>query len=224
MIPRRTVLTFLLAFALTACGGGGGGGGSQPVLPATVYTALGASDAVGIGAFPVSNGYVPVFARKLEAALGRVSLVNLGENGAWVDDLVARQLLPALASDPDYVTVWTGSNDLVDGADPAQFGQKLDRLLGELRAGTDAVVLVGNLIAMTEAPRFRDDPDPNVTVERVAAFNREIERAVAANACVLVPLHDLEVRDDLFWIDGFHPNDAGHQRLADAYWAALLAR
>lgn len=222
MMHRRGFLALLLVLTLTACGGGGGGTG--PVGPATVYVAIGASDAVGIGAFPSSDGYVPVFSRRLAAAVGNVQLVNLGENGALVDDMLADQLPAALASGPDYVTVWTGSNDLIDGADATSFGQKLDQLLGELRASTDAVVLVGNLVAMTETPRFRDDPDPDVTVERVAAFNVEIERAVEANACVLVPLYDLEVRDDLFWIDGFHPNNEGHERLADAYWAALLAR
>lgn len=223
MMPRRQVLVLLLALTLAACGGGGGGGGA-PIGPATVYTAIGASDAVGIGAFPSSDGYVPVFSRKLAVGAGNVALVNLGENGALVDDMLADQLPTALASDPDVVTVWTGSNDLIDGADPVAFGEKLDRLLGELRAETGAVLLVGNLVDMTATPRFRDNPDPNVTDERVDAFNLEIEKVVAANACVLVPLYDLEVRDELFWIDGFHPNTEGHARLADTYWAAFVAR
>ncbi len=222
MIHRRHLLALFLVLPLVACGGGGGG--TAPIGPTTVYTAIGASDAVGIGAFPSSEGYVPVFSRKLAAVAGNVSLVNLGENGALVDDMLADQLATAVASDPDYVTVWTGSNDLIDGADPAAFGQKLDDLLSELRAETNAVVLVGNLVDMTETPRFKDNPDPNVTGARVDAFNLEIERVVAVNACVLVRLYDLEVIDDLFWIDGFHPNNEGHQRLADTFWAALLSR
>ena len=220
-MPRRAFLVLLLALTLAACGGGGD---AAPVGPSTVYAAIGASDAVGIGATPSSQGYVPEFARKLDAALGNVTLFNLGENGAWVDDMLADQLPAALAARPDYVTVWTGSNDLIGGAEASAFGAKLDQLLGELRKETDAVVLVGNLVAMTEAPRFRDGSDPDVTEERVSAFNLVIEQAAAAHGCVLVRLFDLEVSDDLFWIDGFHPNNAGHQQLADAFWAALVTR
>lgn len=56
---------------------------------------------------------------------------------------------------------------------------------------------------------------------RINAFNRIIA-ALARSYQVLVadlasqPISELEVTDD-----GFHPNDRGHERIANAYLAAL---
>ena len=163
---------------------------------------------------------MPVFAERLDASGPAVALRNLGVSGAWADEMLADQVPAAIAANPEVITVWTGSNDVFGGEDPAAFGDVLDEMLGRLSDETDAVILVGNLVAMTETPRFRDGSDPNVTEDRVNAFNAEIADAVAAHGCVLVNLFILEVRDDLFWIDGFHPNNAGYQQLADAYWRA----
>lgn len=66
--------------------------------------------------------------------------------------------------------------------------------------------------------------DPDVTAGRVADFNDRIEAAVAAAGGVLVRLSEVELTDDMFFVDGFHPNNRGYERLADAFWAEIAAR
>lgn len=222
-IARPFCLLILLVLA-TACGGGGGET-SAPVVPRTIrYTAIGASDAVGVGAFPLSNGYVPRLAVALETRAADVVLLNLGRSGWEVDEMVAGQLPDAIASDPDVVTVWTGSNDVVAGADPDDFAAGLDVLLAGLAQGTAAQVFVGDLVDLSEAPRYQDDPDPDVTAARIAAFNQRIREAVQRYGFVLVELSAVPFDEDLFWIDGFHPNDDGHAAIAAAFWAAIAPR
>jgi lysophospholipase L1-like esterase len=185
---------------------------------------LGASDAVGIGALPLTEGYVYEIERRFEALPADVDLHNLGISGARIEDIVAQERDPAIAADPDVVTLWTGANDLVGGADPEVFAAALDALLAALVSETRATVYVGDLPDLTQAPLFVLFPDPDVTTARVAAFNDRIATVVAARGCVLVRLSAFPVVDDLFFFDGFHPNNAGHEQLAAAYWAEIAPR
>lgn len=213
---RRTLL--LVALALLAAGCGGSSSASAGTI---AYTALGASDAVGIGAVPLSKGYVPTLADDMRSAGFTVTLDNLGINGAHVGDIVDQELPQALADDPDVVTLWTGANDVVSGDSPDAFAAQLSVLLGALADGTHARVYVADLPDLTQEPLFRDGSDPDVTKARVDAFNDRIHAAVAAAGFVLVRLSDIPPRDDLVWVDGFHPNNAGHAAIADAFWAKI---
>jgi hypothetical protein len=60
---------------LTACGGTK----ERPLQ--YIYLALGASDATGVGALPLMEGYVYLIARELDRQLHGVFLVNLGVPG-----------------------------------------------------------------------------------------------------------------------------------------------
>lgn len=219
-IPRRLVLALALLLVVAGCGGGGSSSGGESLGP-IAYTALGASDAVGIGAVPLSNGYVPLLRDRLNGVGYDTTLQNLGINGARVGDLIDEELPDALLSNPDVVTVWTGANDLIGGDDPDAFALELAHLLDELTGGTGATIYVGNLPDLTQAPLFRDGSDPDVTKARVDAYNLRIEQVVADAGCVLVLLSTVELTDDLTWIDGFHPSNEGHAVLADVYWAEI---
>src|SRR5881628_229690 len=50
-----------------------------------VYLALGASDATGVGALPLTEGYVFLIKAELDKRVPGVALVNLGVPGARVD-------------------------------------------------------------------------------------------------------------------------------------------
>jgi hypothetical protein len=82
-------------------------------------------------------------------------------------------------------------------------------------------VFVGDLADLTRAPRFRTAPDPDVTSDRLAAFNQRIAATVAAHGAVLVRLSAMPIDDSIFYSDGFHPNNAGYLRIADAFWAEM---
>ena len=106
------ILLFMVSLTLSGCGGS-----SNPALR---YTALGASDAVGVGALPPTRGYVFRIREGLEQQVGRsVDLLNLGIPGAQVGQIdEAFQRSIQSGNRPDLVTLCTGANDLIHGADP----------------------------------------------------------------------------------------------------------
>lgn len=96
-LPFRVVPPVLLVVLVAACGGGS----ATPVAPSgpptagstVVYSAVGASDAAGVGSSgfcapftdcPSGMGYVPLIARRLKAAGFTVNLMNLGIPGAFI--------------------------------------------------------------------------------------------------------------------------------------------
>ena len=219
---RRDVLAGLAALGLAGCGGGRAAGiaGRDTVL----YTAFGASDAFGIGAQPVSRGYVYRVRDGLDTRLKAVNLINLGIPGAEVDRIAesARVFLQARAR-PDIVTLWTGANDIIGGRLVADFEPDLGNLLARLRADTEALAAMANIPDLTKLPRFRTRPEPTVTPDRVRTFNEAIARQAARYRVPLVDLFAQPIEADLVSdVDGFHPSNAGHARIAQHFLDTLL--
>src|SRR5438552_11940360 len=130
---------------------------AQPTKP-TTYVALGASDAVGVGARdPTTEGWVP----RLGATLGpNVRVVNLGVSGSTLSQALAEQLAPALDAQPDVVTVWLAVNDLNARVPLERYSGDLDTLLSQLST-THARVLVGNVPDLGRLAVYRGvDPAP----------------------------------------------------------------
>ena len=189
-----------------------------------VYMALGASETTGVGATPLTDGYVYLINRELNRRISGVFLVNLGIPGARID-LIKEQLRLAkqLGTKANLVTLWTGANDLVHGDDPKIFQEDLRFLLRTVRESISTTIVVANLPDLTQLPRFRNEPNPSVTLDRVKAYNRAIEQEAASVNASLVNLFDQPVREDLvFDIDGFHPNSTGHREIARLFLAAIL--
>ena len=203
---------------LAACGGPK----EKPIE--FIYLALGASDATGVGALPLTKGYVYLIAQELDRQISGVFLINLGVPGARID-LVNDQvrLAKQLGTKADVVTLWTGVNDMVNGDDPKQFQERLRALLAMLKADVARVIVVANLPDLTQLPRFRAIPHPTVTPARIDAFNAAIAEATRSAGGTLVDLHATAVRDDLvFDVDGFHPNNEGHREIARQVLQGLL--
>jgi len=189
-----------------------------------IYLALGASDATGVGAIPLTEGYVYLIKRELERRLPGVALLNLGIPGARID-LIKEQVRVAaqVGTKANLVTLWTGGNDLVNGDDPRRFQEDLRFILTTLKDKISRVIVVANLPDMTRLPRFRNQPSPNVTIDRIRAFNQAIEQEVRASNARLVNLFGEPVEDRLvFDLDGFHPNNEGHRRIAQLFLATIL--
>ena len=205
---------------LTACGG------TKEKSIEFIYLALGASDATGVGALPLTEGYVYLIARELDRQIPGVFLVNLGVPGARID-LIKEQVRVAkqLGTKADLVTLWTGANDLVNGDDPKQFQERLRALLRMVKEAISRSIVVGNLPDLTQLPRFRTSPSPTVTTARIDAFNRVIAEETRSVGGSLVDLHASPVRDDLvFDVDGFHPNNAGHREIAKQFLQVILPK
>lgn len=189
-----------------------------------VYTALGASDATGVGAVPLTEGYVYQIKRELDRRISGVVLMNLGVPGARID-LIKEQVRVAqqLGTKAKLVTLWTGANDLIQGDDPKNFQEDLRFTLRLLKDNISSALVVANLPDLTKLPRYRTTPNPQVTAARVAAFNRAIEEEAKAVDASLVNLFAQPVRDDLvFTLDGFHPDNEGHREIAKQFLLVIL--
>jgi lysophospholipase L1-like esterase len=195
---------------------------AQAQKPIT-YVAIGASDAVGIGAAdPRTEGWVPRFGGRLG---GNVRVVNLGVSGSTLSQALDEQLGPALDAHPDVVTVWLAVNDLNAGVSLEEYAANLDSLLGQLET-THARVLVGNVPDLRSLAVYRG-VDPGVLEGEVDRWNAAIADVAARHGATLVDLFGRwqEVADHPEYIstDGFHPSSEGYARLADVFGEALDA-
>lgn len=185
------------------------------------YVAVGASDAVGIGALPLTQGYVYRIRAGLAGQGREVTLTNLGLPGATAD--VIRSVTEAYVLSrpaPDVVTVWVGANDVVAGRSPEAFREDLHAILASFPETT--LVAVANLPDLSRLLRFEADHDPAVTRARVLAFNRIIAAEAAKFDDEMVDLsRDGAERSLITRIDGYHPNDAGHARIAARFLEVL---
>jgi len=154
-----------------------------------IYMALGASDATGVGAIPLTEGYVYLINRGLEQRIPGTFLINLGVPGARID-LIKEQVRVAkqLGTKADLVTVWTGTNDLVQGDDPRKFQEDLRFLLRTVHDSVSKTIVIANIPDLTQLPRFRATPSPAVTRERIKAYNSAIESEAAAVDAALLNL------------------------------------
>ncbi|MDN5850379.1 MAG: SGNH/GDSL hydrolase family protein [Nitrococcus sp.] len=189
-----------------------------------LYTAVGASDAVGVGATPLTNGYVYLIREELESRGKEVGLINLGipaANTDLIEDTV--QVFLRTGAQPDLVTIWVGANDIVDGVQVDDFEDELEEMLSALRDETSAFIAIANIPDLTELPRFEAGPDDDVTLERVNAFNAVIARQANSFDVPVVDLFEEDIKDYLISdVDGFHPNDAGHRRIAGKFLEVIV--
>jgi len=177
------MLAVLSSFALLICSSG-----PKERKIEFVYMALGASETTGVGATPLTDGYVYLINRELNRRIPGVFLVNLGIPGARID-LIKEQLRLArqLGTKANLVTLWTGANDLVHGDDPKIFQEDLRFLLRTVRESISTTIVVANLPDLTQLPRFRNEPNPSVTLDRVKAYNRAIEQEAASGGVNRIP-------------------------------------
>jgi lysophospholipase L1-like esterase len=187
------------------------------------YVAIGASDAVGIGAAnPQTDGWVP----RLGARLGpNVRVVNLGVSGSTLSQALDEQLGPALDAHPDVVTVWLAVNDLNAGVSLDQYSSDLDSLLGQLEP-THARVLVGNVPDLRPLAVYRGI-DPAQLEADVDRWNAVIADTATRHGATLVDLfgrwQEVAQHPEYISADGFHPSSEGYARLADVFGEALDA-
>jgi acyl-CoA thioesterase-1 len=195
---------------------------AQAARPLT-YVAIGASDAVGVGASdPETQGWVP----RLGMQLGpNVRVVNLGVSGSTLAQALDEQVGPAVDAQPDVVTVWLAVNDLNARVPLETYAANLDTLLGQLET-THARVLVGNVPDLAALAAYRGiDPAPlRAEVDR---WNTVIADTTARHGDTLVDLYahwqEIAQHPEYLSADGFHPSTEGYQALADVFGQALQA-
>jgi lysophospholipase L1-like esterase len=199
-----------------------------------LYVAVGASDAVGVGARRPGREAWPRLVHR--AAFGAATrFVNLAVSGATVASALAGQVPRAERLAPDVVTVWLVVNDIVAGVPVDAYEARLDELVGRLRRGGATRVVLGNCPYLDRLPAYLlwraagVLPAPAEVNRIVDGYNGAIGRVAARHDTVLVDLRaaglaarQAGLEPTLFAPDGFHPSSAGHRALAAAFTAALV--
>ena len=188
------------------------------------YVALGASDAVGVGATnPDSGGWVPRFGARLGS---NVRVVNLGVSGSTLAQALQEQLQPAIDARPNVITVWLAVNDFNARIPLEDYSKNLDTLLSQLDP-LHAQVLVGNVPDLGRVAAYRG-ADATALDAEVGRWNEAIARIVAQHGATLVDLfarwQEVTQHPEYLSQDGFHPSDEGYARLADVFAEAASAR
>lgn len=257
-LPHRRSLVGLLAslllaalLALAACSAPTGTGSTPPpsatattsattsataTLPAGVrYVAIGASDAVGVGASnPNVTAYVPILISRLPK--GSYAL-NLGISGETLGRALTDELPQAVAAKPTLITVWLVGNDFKDCVPLSQYSADLNTLLSRLQQQTTAKVFVANAPDFSALPAVQAEarasgafcgaPASLASIRSLAQqWNQVINASVAAHHDTLVDLFnsDLVAHPNYVSSDGFHPSDQGYLTLANLFWAAITAQ
>ena len=188
-----------------------------------VYAAIGASEAVGVGANnPASESWVADLARLLPAGS---RLVNMGKAGALLDYGLQTELPAVVASNSDVVTVWMVVNDINSRISPAAYQGELDAVLATLQQRTHARVFVGNVPDLTKLPVYKGI-DPAQLTATAQTFNAIIAQIARAHGATVVDLYaataqTLPAHPEYISGDGFHPSTAGYADLAGIWWAAI---
>lgn len=198
------------------------------------YVALGASDAVGVGASDANHtAYVPLLISRLPK--GSVPL-NLGISGETLSGALKDELPQAIAAKPTVITVWLVGNDFKNCVSLQQYGADLNTLLTDLAQQTSAKVFVANAPDFSALPAIQQAAAGGSfcggpgTVEAVRAlaqqWNVVINASVAAHHDTLIDLFNSELTSHPDYIsgDGFHPSDQGYLALANLFWTAITAQ
>lgn len=186
------------------------------------YVALGDSFTEGVGdPDPTRPNAVRGWADRVAEVLGRdvpdFGYANLAIRGRKLGPILDEQLAPALALDPDLVTVYAGANDILrPQVDLDALVARYDDALGRL-AATGAHLVVWTAF----------DPGGSTTYRllrgRFALYNELVREVADRHGATLVDFWRMrEYRDWGFWDpDRMHMGPAGHQHMAIAVLDAL---
>jgi acyl-CoA thioesterase-1 len=184
-----------------------------------LWVALGDSLTQGTGSTRPGTSWLGRCVDAAEVRTGRtVRVVNLAVYGARVDDVLALQLpaaqqLAVPLAQAHVVTLCVGSND-AGRLTPAEFRTRLEQLCDALPAGA----VVGDVPEFQWGPRVAAAAELSAVVRDVVAARPHLVLAPVEHATA-----GTRILTELAG-DFFHPNDAGHARIARAFAPAALRR
>jgi len=169
------------------------------------------------------------FTAKLDRRSDRVAFIQQGRSG-WASTSYLRRMnevLRALPSDADVIIIQLGANDLrIDGHSDktiVRTARNVGRIADIFKAhapGARIVIMAPpTMIPDKLTRRLRDagfcEHSPSFLGELSDAY-RDL---AARRNCGFIDLFDVLDKGDT--IDGAHPNDSGHTKIADKIWRSL---
>ena len=191
----------------------------SPVPKVERFVAIGDSQTEGLHDYYADGsprGWADRFAESLAVHHPDLRYANLAVRGKRTAEIRRTQLEPALALEPDLVSVMSGVNDVIrPGAD-------VDAVAADLEAMYAALVASGARVVVCTFPL----PSAGLTARvapRLQALNERIRAAAARHGVFVADLEPMEVAADLrLWAeDRIHLNPSGHARLAQAMFSAF---
>ena len=156
------------------------------------------------------RGWADRTAEVLATRTDDFAYANLAIRGRLLGRIVDEQVGPAVALQPDLITISAGGNDVIrPGTDPDAIAARLDPALGELAAtGATVVLLTG--VDVGFSPVFRRIRG------RVAIFNELLHGLAAKHGALVADQWSLKSiqRADFWGVDRLHLNPYGHHEVA----------
>ena len=186
------------------------------------YVALGDSFTEGVGdhdsALPNGvRGWADRVAAVLAAHQPELGYANLAIRGRKLMPILAEQIEPALAMQPDLVSIYAGANDVLRPR------VDIDALVGAYDEAVGRVAATGARVVLFTAYDPGTHPVFGALRGRFATYNELVREVADRHGATLVDFWRLrEYRDDRMWdTDRMHMAAPGHQRMAMAVLDAL---
>lgn len=177
------------------------------------YVSLGDSLSTGVGSDDYKKTITYIFADNLSKKAS-VNFINLAISGATTSDLIDTQLNEAVELNPDYITLFIGTNDIHNLTSNKKFEENMNYILEKLTQETKAKIIVFNL------PYLGSDSlillPYNLFFDiRTKEFNSILEKIYKDKNLTLIDLYtptkEIFSKDKSFYSeDGFHPSSEGY--------------
>lgn len=179
-----------------------------------VYVAMGDSLTAGVGASTQAQTYPYRLAEHLSQKQSNVQVLNLGVPGAKTDDLISTQLPMALNSSANLITIFVGTNDVLNHYTLSAFRHNYQLILDTLSTKPNTKVELIN-IPYLGSQKLISFPLDNLYDLRVQQFNQVIAELGQKYHYKVIDLYT--PTNTTFWQnpemyspDLFHPSDKGY--------------
>lgn len=192
------------------------------------YVALGDSNTAGHDASVTGIRWTDLLASAIERVGVQLTYRNFAVYGVRSEDVMRRQLAPALALRPHLLSLVCGINDVLMSPSPDidAYAHNFRAMVNEARVVVPRIVIVTATIPdLGRHVAYR----PRARARVTEGFQRLNEATRALAAQLDLSCADLAAREELatrdaFAEDGYHPSPRGHRRIALAVADALAPR
>ena len=191
------------------------------------FVAIGDSQTEGVGdptgAGGIERGWADRFAERLAQTQrtyggGELLYANLAVRGKLLAQIDEDQMEPALAMEPDLVSLVGGLNDVI------RPGCDIDLILARMDTMQDRLTSTGaTVLTITYPDPALMMPLGKLLSDTMAGFNRGLRRIAERHGTLVLDVAEsAEVTDPEHWCDDrLHLNSVGHQVMADGMFSLI---
>lgn len=154
------------------------------------------------------------------AQLSQLQVMNSGSPGEWAEDGAVRLPGVLASARPEVVLLLEGSNDIGALGTPGiqRASRAIDTMAREVRNR-------GARLFLATVPPTRPTGTNTIPLSSIQSLNAMIRTTARGENAVLVDVYQALATDVTRYIgvDGLHPTEAGYQRIAETFFAAIRA-